>query len=46
MADKDWDYIARLEKAIKKKYGNEAVANPKNPLPIIAIFIIIFISLF
>ncbi len=26
---KDWDYIARLEKAIKKKYGIEAVANPK-----------------
>ena len=30
MTDKDWDYIARLEKAIKKKYGSEAVVNPKN----------------
>ena len=26
---KDWDYIARVEKAIKKKYGHEAVLNPK-----------------
>jgi len=25
---KDWDYIARLEKAIAKKYGNEAIQNP------------------
>ena len=30
MTDKDWDYIARLEKEIKKKYGIEDVANPKN----------------
>tara|TARA_R110000824_G_scaffold188779_3_gene370140 strand:- start:341 stop:730 length:390 start_codon:yes stop_codon:yes gene_type:complete len=29
MTKKDWDYIARLEKAIKKKYGPEAVINPK-----------------
>ena len=28
MKQKDWDYIARLEKAIQKKYGEEAVANP------------------
>ena len=26
--EKDWDYIARLEKAIAKKYGIEAVQNP------------------
>ena len=25
---KDWDYIARLEKAIADKYGNEAIQNP------------------
>ena len=30
MTDKDWNYIALLEKAFKKKYGNEAVVNPKN----------------
>ena len=30
MTKKDWDHIARLEKAIKKKYGLEAVINPKN----------------
>jgi len=30
MTKKDWDYIARLEKAIKKKYGQETIANPKN----------------
>ena len=27
---KDWDYIARLEKAIKKKYGHETILNPKS----------------
>ena len=26
--EKDWDYIARLEKAIEQKYGPEAVRNP------------------
>jgi hypothetical protein len=26
--EKDWDYIARLEKAIAKKYGKEAIQNP------------------
>ena len=25
---KDLDYIARLEKAISRKYGNEAILNP------------------
>jgi len=30
MAEKDFDYIARLEKAIKKKYGQEAIINPKS----------------
>ena len=30
MSDKDWDYIARVEKAIKNKYGQEAVLNPKS----------------
>jgi len=29
MKEKDWDYIARLEKAIAKKYGTESVINPK-----------------
>jgi len=26
---KDWDYIARVEKSIKRKYGEDAVINPK-----------------
>ena len=26
--EKDWDYIARVEKAIAKKYGKEAIQNP------------------
>ena len=30
MAEKDFDYIARLEKAIQKKYGREAIINPKS----------------
>jgi hypothetical protein len=30
MSDKDWDYIARVEKAIKKKYGQETILNPKS----------------
>ena len=30
MTEKDFDYIARLEKAIKKKYGHEAIINPKS----------------
>jgi hypothetical protein len=25
---KDLDYIARLERAISRKYGNEAILNP------------------
>jgi len=28
MKEKDWDYIARLEKAIAKKYGDVAIQNP------------------
>jgi hypothetical protein len=28
MKEKDFDYIAGLEKAIKKKYGEEAIENP------------------
>jgi len=28
MKEKDWDYIASLEKAIAKKYGEVAVKNP------------------
>ena len=28
--NKDWDYIARVEQAIKKKYGQEATLNPKS----------------
>ena len=28
MKDKDWDYIASLEKAIAKKYGEIAIKNP------------------
>ena len=27
---KDLDYVARLEKAIRLKYGEEAIANPKS----------------
>jgi len=26
--EKDWDYIAKLEKAIAEKYGKEAIQNP------------------
>ena len=29
MKAKDFDYVARLEKAIKKKYGEEAIQNPE-----------------
>jgi hypothetical protein len=29
-SDKDYDYIAKLEKAISEKYGKEAIENPKN----------------
>jgi hypothetical protein len=29
MNNKDYDHIARVEKAIKQKYGEEAVANPR-----------------
>ena len=28
MKSKDYNYIARLEKAIKKKYGDDAIQNP------------------
>ena len=28
MKEKDLNYIAGLEKAIKKKYGDEAIENP------------------
>lgn len=27
--DKDWDYIAGVEKAIREKYGENAIHNPK-----------------
>ena len=27
--DKDWDYIAGVERAIKEKYGDAAIHNPK-----------------
>ena len=29
MKDKDFDHIARVEKAIAEKYGDEAVSNPR-----------------
>ena len=28
MSEKDLNYIAALEKAIKKKYGDDAIQNP------------------
>lgn len=28
--DKDWDHIARIEKAINQKYGEEAIVNPSS----------------
>ena len=28
--DKDWNYIAKLEKAISQKYGKLATRNPKS----------------
>ena len=30
MKDKDWDKLAKIEKAISEKYGKEAVQNPKS----------------
>lgn len=30
MKKKDWDYIAKLEKAISKRYGSETVLNPRS----------------
>ena len=30
MKEKDWDYIAKVEKAIKQKYGAEAIQNPSS----------------
>ena len=29
MSEKDFDHIARVEKAIAEKYGEEAVSNPR-----------------
>ena len=29
MSKKDWDKIAKIEQAISKKYGKEAIQNPK-----------------
>ena len=29
MSDKDWNRIAKIEQAISKKYGEEAIQNPK-----------------
>ena len=29
MSDKDWDKLAAFEKAIRQKYGEEAIQNPK-----------------
>jgi len=26
--EKDWDHIAKIEKAIRKKYGDDAIINP------------------
>ena len=28
--DRDWDHIARIEKAINQKYGKEAIVNPNS----------------
>jgi len=28
--DKDWDHIAKIEKAIDQKYGKEAIVNPNS----------------
>ena len=28
--DKDWDHIAKIEKAINQKYGKEAIVNPSS----------------
>ena len=28
--DKDWDHIAKIEKAIRQKYGAEAIINPSS----------------
>ena len=30
MSKKDLNYVAKVEKAIAEKYGNEAIENPKN----------------
>jgi len=30
MKEKDWDYIAKVEKAIAKKYGKETIQNPNS----------------
>ena len=29
MSNKEYDRIVRIEKAIKEKYGSEAIANPR-----------------
>ena len=30
MSNKDWNKIAKIEQAISKKYGNDAIQNPKD----------------
>ena|SRR3990167_7148408 len=30
MTEKNWDHIAKLEKAISDKYGKESIVNPKS----------------
>lgn len=30
MSDKDWNQVARIEKAISQKYGTETILNPKS----------------
>lgn len=30
MSEKDWDKLAAFEKAIRKRYGEEAIQNPKS----------------
>lgn len=30
MTEKNWDYIAKLEKLISEKYGKESIINPKS----------------
>ena len=30
MSEKDWDYIAKLERAIAEKYGEQTITNPNS----------------